>query len=1165
MHASERARRDAALIAALAASLVGVLSLNASCAVAAETEPQWTVTSVSSPTNLEPGDNSGEDSYRVFLTNTGAAVAGCTDAQHESEQAMHNEEVIKLEPVEPVLCPAGSPMVNPVKITDELPPGLALDAKGASGEDVLTERSSNFTCTFRTCTYSGRVVPGQTLVLTFPIDISAGPFADTCEAPAGALGCLINVVRVSGGGALAASTTTPTVISGSAASFDISPGASSTALSSVQAGAHPDITTSIAFNTVGALGTLAGDPKDLVTDEPAGFALDLVDTPSCSPAQLSLAACPPATQVGVTTLAFDLEGRKTVSTVQPVYNLTPNAGEVGKLGFTVAGNFNIQGNISLRPGDYGGTVAFHDTNEHAVELDDLSLTLWGVPADAIHNPLRFVNPIPGLNGGHFGAVSEGSHVPFFTNPTSCGSEPLQATFAVTSWQHPNPSESLEPTRMPFGPIVGCDRLGMEPSLTAEVSTDKASAATGFNLATAIPQTYDNPDGLATSTLKREVVTLPEGMTVNPSAGAGLAACTPAQFAEEAVQSVPGKGCPNESKLATVKILTPALKEEATGSVFLAQPAPFGEPGHNPFNSLLALYLIARIPNRGVLIASPGLVEPNLQTGRLITTFDNLPPLPFSLATFSFNQGANAPLVTPPTCRSYTVQAQLTPYSDPAQVLSPAIPAFLISAGFDGGACPVGGAPPFAPRVVAGTQNNAAGSYSPFYLRVIRQDDEQELTGFSTIMPPGLTGNLTGIPFCPDAAVQASREHSGVQEEAEPSCPAASRVGHSLVGAGVGTVLAQTPGSLYLAGPYHGAPLSLVSITSAKVGPFDLGTVVIRFALRVNPATAQVEVDATGSDLIPHIIKGIVVHVRDIRAYIDRPNFIINPTNCEHLTINNVVTGAGADPSNPADQVPVSVNSPFQTAECANLAFKPVFKVLTSGNTSKANGASLTVKLTVPGVLGSESNIKQVKVELPKQLPSRLTTLQRACTKAQFDINPAGCPAASVVGHARAITPILPVPLEGPAYFVSNGSEAFPNLIVVLQGYGITIDLVGDTFISKAGITSSTFKTVPDQPVTSFELTLPQGPYSALAANGNLCSLTRTVTIRKRVTVRVRGHRKTMTRKVKKTVAASLTMPTEFVAQNGMIIHQSAPIGVTGCLKGKKAKRGRTTRARRGKR
>jgi hypothetical protein len=495
----------------------------------------------------------------------------------------------------------------------------------------------------------------------------------------------------------------------------------------------------------------------------------------------------------------------------------------------------------------------------------------------------------------------------------------------------------------------------------------------------------------------------------------------------------------------------------------------------------------------------------------------------------FREGQSAPLVSPPACGTFTTQASFVPWSAanlnepaPEEVVHRTF-SFTITKGVHEGACPSGGVPPFKPQVVSGTQNNAAGSYSPFYLRIIRQDGEQEITRFTTVLPPGLTGNLTGIPFCSDSAIEAARHTSGRQEQGEPSCPAASEIGHTIVGAGVGSVLAQTPGKVYLAGPYHGSALSIVSITSATVGPFDLGTVVIRFALRINPTTAQPEVDSTGSDPIPHIIQGIVVHVRDIRVYMNRASFILNPTNCAPMSISNTITGAGANPADPADQAPVSIASPFQAANCTTLAFKPSFKVSTSGKTSRSNGASLSVRLTVPGALGTEANIRQVKVDLPKQLPSRLTTLQKACTAAQFNANPAGCPAASVVGQATAITPLIPVPLVGPAYFVSHGGEAFPSLIIVLQGYGITIDLVGSTFISKAGITSSTFKTVPDQPVTSFELTLPEGKFSALAANGNLCT-------------------------------SKLVMPTAFTAQNGAVIHESTKIGVTGCAKAKVKKK-----------
>jgi hypothetical protein len=335
------------------------------------------------------------------------------------------------------------------------------------------------------------------------------------------------------------------------------------------------------------------------------------------------------------------------------------------------------------------------------------------------------------------------------------------------------------------------------------------------------------------------------------------------------------------------------------------------------------------------------------------------------------------------------------------------------------------------------------------------------------------------------------------------------------------VLAWTPGKVYMAGPYNGAPFSIVAITSAKVGPFDLGTVVVREALDINPETAVVTVDAKASDPIPHIIDGIVVHVRDIRVYIDRPSYTINPTNCDPLTFVATVDGGGADPSNPADQVPVTVDSHFQVANCQDLAFKPSFKVSTSGTTSRRNGASLSVKLTYPKApQGTQANIRSVKVSLPKQLPSRLSTLQKACPDRIFAVNPAACPAASLVGRAKAVTPILPVPLTGPAYFVSHGGAKFPELIIVLQGYGITLELRGETFINEhTNVTSSTFRTIPDDPVGSFEMTLPEGRNSALAAISNLCSL-----------------------------SGKLKMPTAFTAQNGDVIHQSTNIAVKGCPK-----------------
>jgi len=1071
----------------------GVLGVFVSAALADEPAAQWTVTAVSRATNFRPGDETGDDSYRVTVTNTGSAAS---DGE-------------------------------PVAVTDELPEGLSLDLAGASGEDPLARAnggnpSAGFSCLFRTCTYTGVVAVDETLTFVFPVDVGASP-PPSCAVPAGAVSCVTNVVRVAGAGAPEASVSTPTVISDAPASFGIALGGASTVLSSTQAGAHPDLTTAIAFDTVDPQGALAGDPKDTIDDLPPGFTGDLVDTPACPTATLTKRECPVPTQVGIITIVITplSKGARADTFIEPVYNVAPNPGETAKLGFSVGGIFAVQGNVVVRPSDYGLQTTFENVDEAPAEIDSVSLTVWGVPAAAVHDPLRW-NGGKADEEGHFGASSSAVRAPFFTSPTACTSAPLQAEFTLTSWEHP--AETTAPTGMPFGPIVGCDRLGMQPSLSAQATSDSAYAPTGLDVATRIPQTYENPEGLATSTLKKEVVTLPEGMTVNPSSGAGLQACSEAQYAEEepqpktAQQTAEGHGCPGPSKLATVKIKTPSLSDEITGSVYLATPAPRGEPGQNPFGSLLAVYLIARDANRGVLIKAPGEIKANEITGRLTTTFDDLPPLPFSLATFQFNQGANAPLVTPPACGNYTVTAELTPWSNPeGSPLTPEIPPFPITT-----SCPPGGTPPFTPQLAAGTLNNAAGAYSPLDIRLSRNDGEQEITGFSSQMPPGLTANLTGVAQCGEAEIAAAAAQTGAEAQASPACPAGSEIGYTIAEAGVGTVLAQTPGKLYLGAAYQGAPFSIVSVTAAKVGPFDLGTVVVHLPLFINPETAAVTVGSGTSNQIPHIIKGIVIHLRNIHVYVDRAHFILNPTSCGTMSLSATVIGGGADPTNPADNTPATVVDPFQAADCSSLAFGPAFSVATSAKASRATGASLTFRVAYPpNPVGSQAWFNEARFEIPKQLPARLTTIQKACLASTFEHDRSACPAASIIGHALVHTPILPVPLEGPVYFVSYGGAKFPDAVLDLSGYGVHIELHGNTFIdSKTGVTSATFKSLPDVPFESIEVTVSQGPYSEFGANlphesYDFC-----------------GQR--------------LTMPIFFKASNGVEIHQDTRVAVTGC-------------------
>jgi hypothetical protein len=900
-----------------------------------------------------------------------------------------------------------------------------------------------------------------------------------------------------------------------------------------QAGSHPfAMTTSLALNT-----KLNGESeevpdeelKDLTAEQIMGLVGDPSATPRCSTKDLiTISAsgetnnsCPSSTAVGLIEVHI-LQGEH--NETHPVFNLVPPPGVAVKLGFVV---YTVPVTIEVGVNNkYPYNIsAVLSNNPQPVNFFGSRLLLWGNPGDPVHDPYR--GNCVGVGGTLDAPESKGNcptdvpEAPFLTLPRACDG-PLTTSFQADSWENPgvwvSGSSVTHDSAVPSNPqgFTGCSRLGFNPTIVAQPTSRATASPTGLDFALNVhDEGLTNPTGLAQSDVSKTVVTLPEGMTANPSLAEGLNVCSEADLARETVSSTPGEGCPNESKIGTVEVQTPLLEDPLKGSLYIAKPYA------NPFGSLLAMYFVIKNPELGIIIKQPAKIQPDETTGQIVTIVENIPQLPFSQFNLHFREGARSPLVSPPLCGSYDAKAVLYPSAGGEPVTTTS--AFQIISGANGSTCPTGGIPPFAPQAVTGTLNNNAGSYSPFDLRIIRKDGEQELTRFSTIMPPGLTGNLTGIPFCPDAAIEASRHKTGVAENEQPSCPVASQIGHTLVGAGVGGTLAWAPGKVYLAGPYHGASLSIVSITSATVGPFDLGTVVIRFALRINPITAQVEIDSAGSDPIPHIIDGIVVNVREIHAYIDRDKFILNPTNCNPLTISNTITGAGADFTNPANQVPVPVSSRFQAADCSSLGFKPSFKASTSGKTSRANGASLNVKLAYPKTpQGTQANIRSVKVDLPKQLPSRLTTLQKACTSTQFQTNPAGCPAASIVGHATAITPILPVPLTGPAYFVSYGGAKFPELVIVLQGYGITIGLHGETFISKTGITSSTFHTVPDQPVTSFELTLPQGKYSALAANGNLCN-------------------------------TKLHMPTTFTAQNNTTTKQNTPITTTGCPKHKRTK------------
>ncbi len=788
----------------------------------------------------------------------------------------------------------------------------------------------------------------------------------------------------------------------------------------------------------------------------------------------------------------------------PLLNLTTNPGEIAKFGFTL-GRFGIQGTISLTPGDDAVRANFTKIQDSAPTIDGISLTVWGVPAESPHDLMRglkceeagdcfYVNETRGegnpvtLEEAPEGQPVTNPAVPYLTSPTDCTAEPLQDTFSVNSWEEPGREVNVPSS---IGPFTGCSLLEFAPAVAVSPDTVRADTPAGLTFEVKMGQEgLVNAGANSESDIQDTTVTLPEGVVVNPGQAAGLGACQEAQarVGEEGPPS-----CPLDSKVGQVAVQTPVLKNKLEGNVYVLQSNP---PD-------LKLLVAPEDPQDGIYVKFVGDVHLNEATGRLTTTFQGTPQLPFSDLKLSFSGGAQAALATPVQCGVYTTSTDFVPWSTP--FVSEVFPtsSFAVSEGPGGSACPSSPAP-FAPAMIAGPTTDQAGGFTDFSLLLTRADGQQRISTLQFKTPEGLLGMISKVALC------------GEPQAAKGECSAASQIGHTVVEAGPGPypLVVPQPGSppapIYLTGSYRGAPYGLSIVVPLVVGPFNLGTIVTRARIEVDPHTAQLTVTTSP---LPSIIDGVPSDLRSIDAVIDRPGFMFNPTNCSPMSFSGTATST--------EGASAPITSRLQVGSCRSLKFKPDFKVSTSGKTSRANGASLDAKLVYPtGPLGanqasSQSNIARVKVELPRQLPSRLKTLQKACAAATFEANPARCPAASVVGHAKAVTPILPVPLEGPAYFVSHGGEAFPSLIVVLQGYGVTVDLVGSTFISKHGITSSTFKSVPDVPVYTFELALPEGPYSALAAHGNLCT-------------------------------AKLAMPTEFLAQDGTTIHQSTPITTTGC-------------------
>ena len=1006
----------------------------------------------------------------------------------------------------------------PITIGDTLPAGLK--ATAISGNfGIFNERPDyGVKCSLEKlrCEFTGTFPPFERLEVYIAVTIEPGAVSGAANQASISGG---ESVSSTGGQAPATSINAPVTISGQPTPFGVEryeltpeePGG----VPDRQAGSHPfQLTATISLNQVNQPSVVyrgsgpetvqspysAALVKDLHFELPAGVIGNPTVVPKCTIEQFlntkqfyPANGCPPETAVGAAQLIIDgtelAESGRALTIPVPLFNLAPSPGEPAQFGFQYEGRSVYLDTAVRTGGDYGVTVNVKNITQQ-VGFIGSQVTFWGVPGDPRHDHSRgwpcLVNGEyveAGAPVGHCSNPQVPNQIPFLTMPTSCTGQ-LETTVLADSWVDPGdlvpkPYTFQNALGEPFG-MDGCGKLSFSPSISVAPDGTEGSSPTGLTVGLHVPQENDLvANGLAESEVRDTTVALPEGVQLSPSAADGLLSCSQAQIG---LQEDAAPTCPAASKVGTVQIKTPLLPNPLEGSLYLAAQEA------NPFGSLIALYLVAEDPVSGVLVKLAGKVTPNLVTGQLVSTFEETPQLPFSDLTLHFFGSARAPLTTPSACGSYTTTTSITPWSgDPAVDPSSS---FDITSGPNGSPCssPL----PFTPGFQAGSTNLQAGAFTPFTLTMTRPDGDQTLSRVEMQMPPGLLGTLSNVKLC------------GEPQAAQGTCGPESLIGETTVSAGLGgDPYTVTGGKVYITGPYKGAPYGLSIVNPAVAGPFNLGTVVVRATIEVNPYTAALSIK---SDPLPTILDGIPLQIQRVNVTISREKFTFNPTNCDKTAIDGTLSST--------EGVAAPVSTSFQVTNCANLAFDPKFAVSSSGKTSRKYGASLHVKLTYP-TGPYDANISKVKVDLPKQLPSRLTTLQKACTAKQFEANPAGCPKESVVGTAKAITPVLPVPLEGPAYFVSHGGEAFPSLIVVLQGYGTTVDLVGTTFISKAGITSSTFKTVPDVPVGSFELTLPEGKYSALAANGNLCK-------------------------------SKLVMPTAFVGQNGMEIHESTGIEVEGC-------------------
>jgi uncharacterized repeat protein (TIGR01451 family) len=1022
---AHRLRKAGVAVGLSALSLAALASTSAAAAPSAA----WRVVQTTTPTNLVPGSaaepglgveaRGGVPKYKIAITNIG-----------------------------------GTPVTPNATIIDTLPSGITVAPGDEPAMEVLNPSTGipeQLPCASVaqtvTCEVTVPTVPNVTTMLYVPIAVGA-------EAP----GEVTNTVQVSSPETRPVTSELTSRVTNDPPPFDfvsgpdgLDAGAFDSAGEPPAAGAHPfsllvqaDLPTVVPSVAFPGILTPMQPLRALEFTLPPGLVFNPNATAvRCTRVQFEgefrvpAQECPPESQVGYVTL--NLIGLEQLSAT--LFNLTPEPNAPAELGF---GFLNTQ--VRLRGGLDGSFRLTAGSSELLTKYKIVGALaqLWGNPSDPQHDPLRSGQGC----AVHVGCAVERLAKPLLTMPSACSSSlPFSATAA--SWLGPVASGERVFTNAVGEPeaVEGCERLGFEPTVAIQPESTATETPTGLSVDIKVPQN-ENAYGLASATLKKAVVQLPPGMRINPPASNGLSACSVDQIGVG--NNLPAN-CPASSKVGAAEIITPLLTKPLQGNIYLA------EQDNNPFGTLLALYLV--VEGEGIVIKLPGRIDADGQTGQLTATFDNNPQQPFNELKAQFFGGNGAPrasLVTPASCGTYAIHTELTSWASPVPVSSSN--PFTIDQG-----CGNGG---FNPNLSAGTTNPSAGRYSPFTLRVTRNDGEQNLARVAATLPEGLLAKLAGVPLCGDT------------EAATGNCPSQTQIGTTTTGVGAGTQPlfipqpGKAPTAVYLAGPYHGAPYSMVVKVPAQAGPFDLGTIAVRVALDIDPFTAKV---TATSDPLPQILEGIPVEYRDVRVNVDRPEFILNPTSCEPMKIESTLTSATG--------VAVTPSQRFQVAGCESLGFKPSLKLTLKGSTKRTGHPSLKAVVTYPKQ-GAYANIARAQVGLPPSEFLDQGNLNQVCKQA--DLRAGTCPASTIYGHAKAWSPLLDRPLEGPVYLGVGFGYKLPALVADLNGQ-VRILLKGKVDTTKQKGLRNTFEAVPDAPVSRFVLEMKGGKrYGLLENSENTC-------------------------------------------------------------------------------